>query len=407
MFGRTPACTFVNGRVITGQGEAESVRFRQRILDVDGPPHDGDRIFDLDGRIVLPGLINAHDHLELNHYGALKCRQKYENASDWICDLDPLVRRDAAMVAKSRVPLRDRLFIGGLKNLLAGVTTVAHHNPVYRAFGRHFPVNILRRFGWAHSLQLERGAAGAHGEPGGSIADRYAGTPPDAPFIVHAAEGVDAAAADEIDALESRGCLRANTVLVHGVAVSTTRWRTLFARGVGLIWCPASNLFLFGQTVAVPPLLAAPADSAAICLGTDSRLTGSRDLLGEVRVAESTGVDADALLRMVTSTAADVLRMPLCGRIAIGSAADLVVLPAGGDSAGTVLARCERADLDLVVRDGTPVLGSQLLAPMFEAHRVATAPVVVDGHVKVVQSRLADRIARCQIREPGVTVGSR
>jgi cytosine/adenosine deaminase-related metal-dependent hydrolase len=407
MFGRPPACIFINGRVITDQGEAQSVRFRRRILDVDGPPHDGDRVLDLDGRIVLPGLINAHDHLELNHYGALKCRPKYENASDWIRDLEPLVRRDAEVVAKSRVPLRDRLFIGGLKNLLAGVTTVAHHNPIYRAFGRHFPVNIVSRFGWAHSLQLERGPAGAHGEPGGSIAERYASTPPDAPFIVHAAEGIDAAAADEIDALESRGCLRANTVLVHGVAVPTTRWRTLFARGVGLIWCPASNLFLFGQTVAVPPLLAEPAGIGGICLGTDSRLTGSRDLLAEVQVAESTGVDSDALLRMVTSTAADVLRMPLCGRIAIGGAADLIILPAGSDSPGTLLARCERAHLDLVVRGGTPVLGSMPLARVFTAQRVSTALVVVDEQVKLMQSRLADAVACCEIREPGVMVRSR
>jgi len=33
------------------------------------------------------------------------------------------------------VPLTDRLFIGGLKNLLGGATTVAHHDPFDREMG--------------------------------------------------------------------------------------------------------------------------------------------------------------------------------------------------------------------------------------------------------------------------------
>ena len=181
------AVTFVNARVVTPEGEARSLRLRRRILSLDEAPHSGDAVVDLDGRFVLPGLINAHDHLELNHYGRLKRREQYGNAREWIADLAPLIREDATIRSRSRIALSERLFIGGIKNLMAGVTTVAHHNPLYRAFGLHFPVRVLERFGWAHSLGLEQGAAGAHGERGGVVAERYAATPHDAPFIVHAA----------------------------------------------------------------------------------------------------------------------------------------------------------------------------------------------------------------------------
>jgi cytosine/adenosine deaminase-related metal-dependent hydrolase len=400
---RSPVA-FVNARVITEYGEARTIRFGRRVLDLDGAAKPGDVVVDLGGRIVLPGLINAHDHLELNHYGPLKTRPRYQNAGEWIADLEPVVRGDPDVVARSRIPLRDRLLVGGIKNLLAGVTTVAHHNPVYRAIGRRFPVSVLRRFGWAHSLGLESGPAGAHGEPGGSVAQRYASTPHDAPFIVHAAEGVDGAAADDIEALESRACLSANTVLVHGVAVTPSRWATLFDRGVSLVWCPASNLFLFGRTLRILDVLSNAAAATRVCLGTDSRLTGSRDLLDELRVAAEAGVAPLDLLRMVTTAPAGILRLQQAGRIDVGGAADLLVIPNGTRSAAAALLRCTRADVNLVVHQGRPRVGTPDMLPVFAARQVATRRIRVDESPRVADARIARRLQRNAVQEPGVEV---
>lgn len=407
MFGWPSVIAFVNARVHTPEGEARSLRFRRRVLSVDEPPQRGDHVVDLDGAFVVPGLVNAHDHLELNHYGLLKGLEVYGHASEWIDDLRPMIRNNQAVVEASRAPLADRLFIGGLKNLLSGVTTVAHHNPLYRAFGLHFPVRVVARFGWAHSLGMEAGKVGAHGESGGDVGQRSRTTRDSYPFIVHAAEGVDAHAAAELGRLDEIGALRANTVLVHGLAIEPAQWHALFARGVSLVWCPASNQFLFGRTLCMPCVLESSLAPARVCLGTDSRVTGARDLLDEMRVAAQAGVDANAVLRMVTSAAADVLRLDDAGRIRVGASADLTVLPSGVDTAAGAAQRATRSDVQLVVKRGTPMWGAARLERAFSVRCMHVRRVTVDGVDAVMQSGLAKRIERCTVREPGVEVVGR
>jgi cytosine/adenosine deaminase-related metal-dependent hydrolase len=397
-----PTCSFVNARVVAADGEATSIRFRRRVLSIGDQPRPGDHVVDLEGRFVLPGLVNAHDHLELNHYGSLKVRERYGNAREWIDDLRPLIRSCQEVRVKSRINLSDRLFIGGLKNILSGVTTVGHHNPLYSAFGLHFPVRLLDRFGWAHSLGMESEPVGAHGEPGGIVSERLAATPDDAPFVVHAAEGVDEVAAEEIDELERAGCVRPNTVIVHGLGIQPPRWHQLFARGVSLVWCPASNRFLFDRALCMPCLLESSGARGRVALGTDSRVTGSRDLLDELREASQSRVPSTDLLRMVTSWAASVLRIPDAGRIFVGACADLLVIPRLAESAADALLHCARSDVGLVVRGGTPLVGDPSLADAFSARGTHVRRVEVDGRARLMQAALARRIERCTIQEPGV-----
>jgi cytosine/adenosine deaminase-related metal-dependent hydrolase len=393
----------VNARVLTPQGTAPSLRFGAKVLAIGESPRRGDTVVDLGGAFVLPGLINAHEHLELNHYGPLKHRERYDNATAWIDDLRPALRNDPSIRAGRSHPLAARLFIGALKNLLAGVTTVAHHNPLYREIGRSFPVRVLRRYGWAHSFTLQRQPVGARGEPGGIVRDRCFSTPSDTPFMVHAGEGVDEAAAIEMLRLEAIGCLRQNTVIVHGIAITRDVWRRVLARGASLVWCPASNVFLFGSTADVRAHLDASDDAwRHICLGSDSRISGSLDLLDELRVAAAHGLTARELVPMVTDAPARILKLAEAGRIAVGLPADLVVLPPREATAADALLAARRREIALVTIGGRPVVGCPSLSAVFVARRTAAQPVGIDGVERLVACRLARAIERCPIAEPGV-----
>ncbi len=148
--------SFVNAE-IAGFGRGV-LRIRgERIVSVGSSAELGDHVVDLRGDRLLPGLINAHDHLHRNHFPRLKYRARYDNASEWAADIDARRGSDAVLIDCSAVPRADRLMLGGFKNLLSGVTTVAHHDGRYAEFASpEFPVHALTsRYGWAHSLAID------------------------------------------------------------------------------------------------------------------------------------------------------------------------------------------------------------------------------------------------------------
>jgi cytosine/adenosine deaminase-related metal-dependent hydrolase len=170
------------------------------------------------------------------------------------------------------------------------------------------------------------------------------------------------------------------------------------------VWCPSSNLYLLGRTAPIDRFLDSdPSSCDSIALGTDSRLSGSRDLLEELRVAQRAATVAPLdLARMVTANAACLLRVPEAGRIAPGLPADLVVIPPLAEDPAHALLALDRSRIRLVTVGGRPLVGAPELSSVFAARRVATSRAKLDGQARILDGTLVRRIRASSLAEPGL-----
>ena len=331
----------------------------------------GAAVVDATGLLLLPGLINAHDHLEFALFPRLG-NGPYPNARAWAKDI---YHPDALPIREHlAIPKRQRLHWGGVRNLMSGVTTVAHHNP-YEAgvFDVGFSVRVVCRYGWAHSLGLTP-----------DLRQRFEALAPDEPFLVHLGEGTDGGSRQEIYELDRLGALDARTVVIHGVAMGPGEIRLVERRGGSIVWCPSSNFFLLGKTLA-PEVWNT---QVPVALGTDSSLTSEAGLLDELRLAQGeTGLAADRLYEMVTTTAARILCLRGGeGTIAAGAGADLLLVADRGGSPAECLLRTYAADIQMVVVAGQTKLVSgqaaarldQELTPNLRRAEVAGRRLLLD-----------------------------
>jgi cytosine/adenosine deaminase-related metal-dependent hydrolase len=357
-------------------------------------PANGALTVDLDGYTIFPGLINAHDHLELNHFPRSKFREKYDNAHQWGEDMN--ARLDTEPYKSLRAyPLWDKLFIGGLKNLLCGAMTVAHHNPPHKELWRKdFPVRVLRKYGWTHSLHFSTDA---------EIVESYRTTPKDVPWFIHLAEGMDEVAAGEYQRLKTLGCVGKNTIIVHGVGIpleDAISANEIYGMGhtdggIRIVWCPSTNLFLLDKTLFERII----AVNGRVALGSDSRLTADGDLLDEINVARQAHIQnfEEGIMGLVLTHGAQLLSLSNIGHLNCNANADFLMI-----NSAKKLSHSRRADLALVVKSGVPQIGDPDVMAKFP--HVQTVAATLDGKPKRIQLDLARRIHDNKLKEPGLAV---
>ncbi|MBL8514242.1 MAG: amidohydrolase family protein, partial [Betaproteobacteria bacterium] len=118
---------------------------------------------------------------------------------------------------------------------------------------------------------------------------------------------------------------------VHGVGLDRSHFDEMAKAGAKLVWSPLSNFLLYGKTADVK---AAKAAGVAISIAPDWAPSGSKSVLGELKVADLVnrhalnGLFRDVeLVRMATRHPASALGwQQVAGQIAPGFVADLVIV---------------------------------------------------------------------------------
>jgi cytosine/adenosine deaminase-related metal-dependent hydrolase len=331
------------------------------------------RSLDLSGYLLLPGLINSHDHLEFGLFPNLG-RGGYQNSTEWAEDIQ---QSEAAVIASHRrISKRVRCWWGAIRNLLCGATTVCHHNPPLADFFRpDFPVRVLRDYQWAHSLKFDSDVATKAKDPA-------------KPFIIHAGEGIDETSAEELAELDRRGLLNDRTVLVHALALDDDGVSTINRRHSSVVWCPSSNRFLFGRTLDGDLLTRIN----NLVLGSDSALTAPGDLLDDIRFAyRETGLPPERLYEIVYTAPARVFRMRDGeGSLKPGGVADLIAIRDTGADPVEVLGNLSSRDIELVMLRGqVQLLRDAILERVPEQLREGLEPLEVDGETVWLRAPVA------------------
>ncbi len=329
------------------------------------PSAEGAAIIDADRKLLMPGLINGHNHCAMTLFRGLADDLEL---TAWLHD--HIFPAEAAHVNPEMVYWCAKL--AAAEMLLSGTTTVAdgyfHADAVARAcrdtglravVGHgiiDFPApgvpdparNVETVSGfiddWAGRDPLITPAVFAHSAytclPATLIKAKNLADENEIRFFIHLAESrqeagmlIDPRGTSPVRHLKALGLLDSNTVCVHSVWLDDEDLDILAATGAHVVTCPQSNLKLASGTARVARMLGR---GIRVGLGTDGCASNNSldmfremDMLAKIQklqTLDATALPARQALRCATTGNAALLGLPGLGRLAVGSPADLLLL---------------------------------------------------------------------------------
>jgi 5-methylthioadenosine/S-adenosylhomocysteine deaminase len=328
----------------------------------------GSRTLTTDG-IICPGLIDLHGHPEFNVFAPWEPPRSYVNRYAWR-DSDPYhaLIRDPEDKLVATLPKGTQLRYAEIRALVGGVTAIQGASQDTQGTVESLVRNVDGLIFGQHRaralIDLPSSLTSSHGGTTlkNILADITTGDV--TAFYVHLAEGqrTNQRSVDEFHHLSvDLKALTEATVIIHGSALTRDQLGDAQDAGARLVWSPQSNLRLYGETTRAADALDV---GLPMALGADWLPSGSTSLLAEMKVArqelanQGRPIAAEDLVAMVTSGAAAVASLgDQLGSIAVGRAADVVVLARRDTDAYESVCESVPGDVELVLIGGDLVYG--------------------------------------------------
>jgi hypothetical protein len=357
------------------------------------------------GGTIYPGLIELHNHLAYNAMPLWDVPQKYSNNGQWRSpnnlDYRRLITKPSQVLGRTNGVLQALVRFVECRAMLGGVTstqgiTLANAQGITRFFK-----GLVRNVESPGDPGLESAGTNiANPAPGGASAYLAKLQGQDGAYLQHLSEGTDPTARSWFLNLRIDNDDWAVTDAlcgIHSAALTAPDFEVLADGGASMVWSPTSNYLLYGGTA---DIRAAKAAGVRIALGSDWAPSGTKNLLGELKVAwlasRELGDDGDPvfsdeeLVRMVTSNPAAILRWEdRLGSIEIGKRSDLVVLAGRSKPPYEQLIEARETSVTLVVIDGVPRVGWSSLMGRFDPGTAER--ITIGGSTRVLN--LADPAA--------------
>lgn len=376
-----------SGQLIDIRIENEKIRSAERHPCGALADSDEEGIY-IDDAMVFPGLINSHDHLDFNNFPQLGNRI-YNNYVEWGEDIHAVNKEVIADILS--VPKHIRTQWGVYKNLLNGVTTVVNHGePVVL---NKAPISLHQRCHVLHSVQLEKNWRLRLNKPFRKDND---------PFVIHIGEGTDKASSAEVKELIRWNLSGRKLIGIHGVNMSEGDARHFY----GLVWCPASNYFLYGRAAAIDKLK----EKTTIVFGTDSTLSAPWNMWEHLRLARETAMTNDAeLYYMLNTLPASLWKLGNTGKIQPEYDADIVIAKRkNGLSGMDAFYALNPGDILLVIHKGVIRLVDESVLSRVSAHiKIADfSRIAVNAKLKYVEGDLTELMGYGAILPQGISFTS-
>lgn len=324
----------------------------------------GAKVIDTGG-VIAPGLVDLHNHVAYDFLPPWQAPKLYQNRNQWQSDHAYSAAVKAPYNAvKNAGRLCQAQKYGELRALMGGTTTI--QGSIGAACQNGWVRNVeANNFCQDHVRQNVLPVTAITKAEADALIRQFESKQTTS-YLVHLAEGIDDGSRHELDALKAVGLLRKEVVAIHGTALTPAQLAELGEAGMKLVWSPRSNEALYGRTTDVPAALSA---GVAVALAPDWTVSGSTNLLGELKVAARInrerwgGLLTDAqLVAMATSVPADIVGMGnRIGRVAPGFAADLLVVRPSPVSAHRAVIDAQPADVLLTIVAGQPLYGDPSL----------------------------------------------
>jgi cytosine/adenosine deaminase-related metal-dependent hydrolase len=369
------------------------------------------------GAVVSPGLINAHDHLGFTQNAPHPdSGERFEHRHDWRLGL-----RGHTLIPAAGGADPGQVTWGELRFLVTGTTATAGAGGAPGLLRNLDDPALLEGLGTRPArlqtfplddatgiLRVGDCNYGPRPDRAGRVATSHA-------YVPHVAEGIDDEAHNEFPCVSdpafdvdphaggpqaSNDLIRARTAVVHGLALRPAGFAAMAGEGADLVWSPRTNLALYGDTA---PVTVAARAGVNIALGTDWTISGSVNLLRELRCADDfnrlylDGFFTDReLWQMATVNSARALRVDRhIGALRRGLAADIAIFDAHGHDGYRAVIDAEPPDVLLVLRGGKVLYGDATLVAGLVAPG-ACETLAVCGSTKAV----------CELAELGTSLAA-
>ncbi|HET7857084.1 MAG TPA: amidohydrolase family protein, partial [Gaiellaceae bacterium] len=324
------------------------------------------------GGTIYPGLIELHNHLAYNALQLWQVPEKYENRDDWGGAKNPDYRRLISGPMKLIGPDPDLMpavvrYVE-CKALIGGTTTSQGIELFSNKAARRYYRGNIRNVEQTDDPELP-GAGAKIGDVQADSAQSFLNTIKTRDcYILHLSEGTNPAAREHFLALKLSGdewALADSLAGIHAVGLEAGDFPILARFGTSMVWSPLSNFLLYGDTAKVK---AAKKAKIKIGIGSDWSPSGSKNLLGELKVARlaseaGNGLFSDKeIVAMATRTAAQILKWDKAlGSLEPGKRPDLLVVDGDDGDAYEHLLKATERDVALVVVAGRPRYGKRSL----------------------------------------------